>query len=143
MPNVTSKNVRDVLWINLDTDTNLMTDGSAVYTIPGRMFSSQGVVGHAKGAYVRWAAHTNYAEGFFSQLKRSLDGTYHHVSAPSTSLPCRVRLLLHNAQREGRCSDCGRDQEDDRETVDVPGDGEGGVKVIKQRFVAGFGQFRP
>lgn len=26
------------------------------------------------------AAHVNTAEGYFSQLKRSIDGTHHHVS---------------------------------------------------------------
>lgn len=26
--------------------------------------------------------HTNTIEGFWSQLKRSIDGTYHHVTAP-------------------------------------------------------------
>lgn len=30
--------------------------------------------------YVRGNVTTNHAEGFFSQLKRSLDGTFHHVS---------------------------------------------------------------
>jgi hypothetical protein len=30
---------------------------------------------------VRGKAHTNTAEGFFSQLKRSIDGTFHHVSS--------------------------------------------------------------
>ena len=30
---------------------------------------------------MRGSAYTNTAEGFFSQLKRSIDGTFHHVSA--------------------------------------------------------------
>jgi hypothetical protein len=30
--------------------------------------------------YVRGDVHVNIAEGYFSQLKRSIDGTYHHVS---------------------------------------------------------------
>jgi hypothetical protein len=32
------------------------------------------------GEYTRGNVSTNLAEGFFSQLKRSLDGTHHHVS---------------------------------------------------------------
>ncbi len=42
-------------------------------------------VNHADDEYVRYEGKrmvtTNHAEGFFSQLKRSIDGTHHHVSA--------------------------------------------------------------
>lgn len=37
-------------------------------------------VNHSKLEYVRENAHTNTIEGFWSQLKRSIDGTYHAVS---------------------------------------------------------------
>jgi len=37
-------------------------------------------VNHSKLEYVRGSAHTNTIEGFWSQLKRSIDGTYHAVS---------------------------------------------------------------
>lgn len=37
-------------------------------------------VNHSKLEYVRGTAHTNTIEGFWSQLKRSVDGTYHAVS---------------------------------------------------------------
>jgi hypothetical protein len=37
-------------------------------------------VNHLKGEYVKDGAGTNKAENFFSQLKRSIDGTHHHVS---------------------------------------------------------------
>lgn len=35
---------------------------------------------HAHSQYVRDGFTTNHAEGYFSQLKRSIDGTHHHVS---------------------------------------------------------------
>ena len=39
-------------------------------------------VAHSKGIYVSGKdIHTNSVEGFWSQLKRSIDGTYHHVTA--------------------------------------------------------------
>ena len=39
------------------------------------------VVPHSKGIYVIGNdIHTNSVEGFWSQLKRSIDGTYHHVT---------------------------------------------------------------
>jgi hypothetical protein len=41
-------------------------------------------VNHSKGEYVRWedgvCVSTNSVEGFFSILKRGVNGTYHHVS---------------------------------------------------------------
>jgi hypothetical protein len=36
---------------------------------------------HGIGEYVRGDAHTNTIEGYFSILKRGIDGVYHHVSA--------------------------------------------------------------
>ena len=37
-------------------------------------------VNHSSLEYVRGNAHTNSIEGFWSQLKRSIDGTYHAIS---------------------------------------------------------------
>jgi hypothetical protein len=37
-------------------------------------------VNHSAVEYVRGNVSTNLNEGYFSQLKRSLDGTHHHVS---------------------------------------------------------------
>ena len=57
-----------------------MTDQLAVYVQPGKDFASHEQVDHGQGEYVRGSANTNTVEGYFSQLKRSIDGTYHHVS---------------------------------------------------------------
>ena len=39
------------------------------------------VVPHSQGVYVLGKdIHTNTIEGFWSQLKRSIDGSYHHVT---------------------------------------------------------------
>jgi len=57
-----------------------MTDASGVYTESGADFKSHETVDHSKSEYVRGLAHSNTVEGYFSQLKRSIDGTYHHVS---------------------------------------------------------------
>jgi hypothetical protein len=43
-------------------------------------FASNDVVSHKQDEYVRGNTYTNTAEGYFSQLKRSIDGTHHHVS---------------------------------------------------------------
>jgi transposase-like protein len=60
--------------------TQLWTDGSPSYVQVGRQMSSHKSVDHTSGEYVREGAGTNLAEGYFAQLKRSVDGTHHRVS---------------------------------------------------------------
>jgi hypothetical protein len=58
-----------------------MTDEAAHYWRVGREFSGHGTVNHSIEEYVRgtfW--HTNTIEGYFSILKRGLNGVYQHVS---------------------------------------------------------------
>jgi transposase len=38
------------------------------------------VINHAAGKFVAGRVHTQTIDGFWSQLKRSIDGTHHHVS---------------------------------------------------------------
>ena len=57
-----------------------MTDEAPMYTFIGREFAGgHGVVDHHRREYVRGDAYTNTAEGFFSLLKRGINGVYHHV----------------------------------------------------------------
>ena len=56
-----------------------MTDQSAIYKRIGGYFEHH-VLNHARGEYVRDAAHTNTIEGFWSILKRGIIGIYHFTS---------------------------------------------------------------
>ena len=38
------------------------------------------MVDHGKDEYVRGDAHSNTVEGYFSILKRGVNGTFHHIS---------------------------------------------------------------
>ncbi len=80
MKRVTGKNIKKVLHEHVDREATLMTDQLPVYVQPSKDFASHERVDHSQGEYVRGNAHTNTAEDYFSQLKRSIDGTYHHVS---------------------------------------------------------------
>lgn len=61
-------------------NTHIHTDEYVAYkSLPQRGYSHT-TVNHSKLEYVRGTAHTNTIEGFWSQLKRSIDGTYHAVS---------------------------------------------------------------
>jgi transposase-like protein len=80
VPNVNSMNIARVLWRNVDNDATLMTDEWSAYKYPGRKFAAHHTVKHKAREYVRGEVYTNTVEGFFSQLKRSIDGTHHAVS---------------------------------------------------------------
>lgn len=79
VPNVKSKTVMPLLRENVQIGAKLMTDEYAIYNKAGLEFDHQRV-NHGRKEFVRGEAHTNTIEGFWSQLKRSIDGTFHFVS---------------------------------------------------------------
>lgn len=80
MMRVTAKNLRTEINRHVDVpNTTLMTDEAPSYTKIGQKFQRHGVVKHGAHEYVRGDAHTNTVEGFFSLLKRGINGVYHHV----------------------------------------------------------------
>ncbi len=71
----------------------------ARYVGVGQEFAKHIRVDHDRGQYVIDGAGTNLAENFFSQFKRSIDGTHHHVSREAFApLSGRVRLPLYDPQ---------------------------------------------
>ncbi len=60
--------------------SQVFSDEWGAYKTLGRRGYTHTTVNHSKLEYVRGDAHTNTIEGFWSQLKRSIDGTYHAVS---------------------------------------------------------------
>lgn len=76
---VNTRNLRDILTAQLKRGTAVMTDDAGQYRHVGRDFPHE-AVNHGIGEYVRGNAHTNTIEGYFSILKRGVNGTYHHVS---------------------------------------------------------------
>jgi transposase-like protein len=82
IPNAISTTIRKVMADHVEFATShLVTDESRSYKPIASEFASHRTVNHAKGEYVRNGASTNKVEGFFGQLKRSIDGTHHGVSA--------------------------------------------------------------
>jgi transposase-like protein len=83
IPDVTGVTLRKAIAEQVDIGgSSLWTDEGVWYNQLGREFRSHSTVNHAADEYLnrRTGATTNAAENFFSQLKRSLDGTHHHVS---------------------------------------------------------------
>jgi transposase-like protein len=81
VPDVTGETLRDAMAEQVDkANSHLMTDQAGAYVRFAWEWASHQSVNHSDGEYVRGDVTTNQAEGFFSQLKRSIDGTHHHVS---------------------------------------------------------------
>jgi transposase-like protein len=82
VPDVTGVTLRKVMaeQVNMAGST-LWTDEGTWYKTLGQEFAQHQTVNHSEDEYVgRLGQTTNRAEGYFSQLKRSLDGTHHRVS---------------------------------------------------------------
>jgi transposase-like protein len=82
VPNVRASTLRQAMAENVDRFGSILnTDSGSQYTAIGHQFSRHHVVDHSIGQYVdRSGASTNKLENFFGQLKRSINGTHHHVS---------------------------------------------------------------
>jgi transposase-like protein len=85
VPDVTGATLRKALDNHIDVANSVLhTDKSKSYVTMGQEFIEHHSVDHSTNEYVKYVpgghAGTNQAENYFSQLKRSIDGTHHHVS---------------------------------------------------------------
>lgn len=77
---VDGKTLKPIMKEQIHENTRIMTDDMGAYSKIDQHFSSHEVVRHSKKEYVRGVdIHTNTVEGFFSILKRGLDGVYQFV----------------------------------------------------------------
>lgn len=65
---------------HVDGSAQIMTDEFPSYRGLGTEFAAHGSVKHGQKEYVRGIIHVNFAESYFSLLKRGIVGTFHHVS---------------------------------------------------------------
>ena len=81
VPTVTGETLRQVISQHTAlADATLYTDSSLAYRTVTPRVREHHTVNHNVGEYVRGNVSVNRAENFFSQLKRSIDGTHHHIS---------------------------------------------------------------
>jgi transposase-like protein len=77
---VTAENLKAIIKSTVAPTSKLMTDEFVSYQGLKKDFADHQTVNHSIGEYVRGEAGTNTVEGYFSLLKRGLNGTYHHVA---------------------------------------------------------------
>jgi transposase-like protein len=80
LPTVSAANLNDVLDKNLRPGSVVFTDEFPLYNHLKVRHRPHGTINHRSGEYVRGEVHTNTVEGFFSILKRGINGVYHSVS---------------------------------------------------------------
>ena len=78
VPDVSAKTLRPILNSQIKEATKTMSDDGGARVGHDRPLHQS--VNHSIGEYVRGDAHTNTIEGYFSIMKRGINGVYHHVS---------------------------------------------------------------
>lgn len=76
----TSKTIKLFVVENIKFSTNVHTDEYKSYKALTKLGYKHSKVEHGKKQWTNGNSHTNSIEGFWSQLKRSINGTYHFVS---------------------------------------------------------------
>ena len=77
---VNAKTLKGFIKQNATKESIIMTDEFKSYKGLDSHFSGHYIVTHSAGEYRRGICHTNTIEGYFSILKRGVNGTFHHIS---------------------------------------------------------------
>ncbi len=80
VPTVNAKNLGTIIEAQMKEGSTFYTDDSALYGAVKPRHRPTATVMHSAKEYVRGDVHTNTVEGYFSILKRGINGVYHHVS---------------------------------------------------------------
>ncbi len=82
VPDVKAKTLVPQIEANVSKDATVYTDDLPSYNRLASLGYAHKTIAHSQRIYVIGKdIHTNSVEGFWSQLKRSINGTYHHVTA--------------------------------------------------------------
>ena len=95
---VTAENLAAILTANVRRSAYLMTDELNPYRKIGQHFRRHDTVTHSRHEYGRGIVSTNAVEGFFSLLKRGINGTFHHVSRKHLHRYCSEFAFRYNTR---------------------------------------------
>lgn len=80
VPNTTGKTLMGFIAETTDSPISVYTDEYASYSTLSRTGYTHETIRHSAQVYVRGDVHTNTIEGFWSTMKRGIDGAHHSVS---------------------------------------------------------------
>lgn len=78
--NRSGQNILPHIVRNVETDATLHSDNNPIYKWLDRHYKRSWIE-HSRKQYARDNVYTNSIEAFWSQVKRSIAGTHHHISA--------------------------------------------------------------
>jgi transposase-like protein len=84
---------------NVKKGTVICTDEYNGYKLLTKAGYNHFRISHSSRRYVRGQVHTNSIEGFWSQLKRSINGTFHHVSKQHLQSYVNEFVFRYNLRR--------------------------------------------
>ena len=117
----------------VEPGSTVYTDDAAAYAALPTILNqfAHETVAHGKGEYVRGEAHTNGIESVWAVLKRSIHGTWHHVS------PKHLERYVNEATfrlNEGNC------EEDTIDRMTEFARGVGGKRLAYRDLIADNGK---
>ncbi len=90
--------LQKVIREHISTKANLYTDEWRGYHRASRLVSEHHTVNHSQYQWARGRASTNTIEGFWSHLKRGINGIYHHVSPQHMQRYCDEYQYRYNTR---------------------------------------------
>lgn len=98
MERVTSETLGQAINQHVEKEALIMTDEMSSYpkAVDGRVHLT---TNHGMREYVRGDVHTNTVEGFFSLLKRGINGVYHHVGKGHLAKYCDEFSFRYDARK--------------------------------------------
>jgi len=98
---VNSETLKGLIWQNVSTNAQIITDEWKAYNNLEKEFSGHGIVNHGKKDYIKNSSiHFNNIENFWSLLKRGILGIYHHVSPEHLSRYCDEFQFRYNSRKD-------------------------------------------
>jgi transposase-like protein len=80
VPDVKAPTLYPIMLQNIDGASHIMTDEMRTYRSLHKHYWQHSAVAHSRKEYVRGIVSTNFAESYFSLLKRGIFGAFHHIS---------------------------------------------------------------
>lgn len=100
IPDTKRRTIEPIIYKHIDTDVTIMSDEWFAYSNLSRSYNHE-FVDHSRGEYVRGNVTTNRIENIWSVFKRTINGSYIHVSRKYLQLyadECCFRINHRNSE---------------------------------------------
>lgn len=95
VPDVKSSTIKPIIFDKVKVGSSLMTDEFNIYRGLGSRYRHE-ICDHGKGQYTNGSASTNCMENMWSNLKRTINGSYIHVSKKHLQLYINEAVFRYN-----------------------------------------------